>query len=69
VYSKVVKKGKAIPVRAWTYPKRSRSLRMLPHFKTIGTWRWHAPEIFLVLIFVRGWFDTRATVWLEGLSR
>jgi len=32
-------KGKAIPLQARTGTKGSRSLR-LPHFKTIGTWRW-----------------------------
>jgi len=32
-------KGKAIPLQAWTGPGGSRRLR-LPHFKTIGTWRW-----------------------------
>ena len=32
-------KGKAIPLQAWTDPEGSRRFR-LPHFKTIGTWRW-----------------------------
>jgi len=32
------KKGKAIPLQAWTDPEGSRRLR-LPDFKTIGTWR------------------------------
>jgi hypothetical protein len=31
-----VKKGKAIPLQAWTGPEGSRRLR-LPDFKTIGT--------------------------------
>jgi hypothetical protein len=31
-----VKKGKAIPLQAWTSPDGSRRLR-LPDFKTIGT--------------------------------
>jgi len=31
--------GKAIPVRAWTGPVDSKSVR-LPYFMTIGTWRW-----------------------------
>jgi len=31
-----VKKGKAIPLQAWTGPEGSRSLR-LPDFKTFGT--------------------------------
>jgi len=30
------KKGKAIPLQAWTGPESSRRLR-LPYFKTIGT--------------------------------
>jgi len=33
------KKGKAIPLQAWTGPEVSRRLR-LPDFKTIGTRRW-----------------------------
>jgi len=32
----VVKKGKAIPLQAWTDPEGSRRLR-LPDFKTVGT--------------------------------
>jgi hypothetical protein len=32
----LVKKGKAIPLQAWTGPEGSRRLR-LPDFKTIGT--------------------------------
>jgi len=35
----VKKKGKAIPLQAWTGPANSRRLR-LPDFKTVGTWRW-----------------------------
>ena len=31
-----IKKGKAIPLQAWTGPEGSRRLR-LPDFKTIGT--------------------------------
>jgi hypothetical protein len=34
--SRPVKKGKAIPLQAWTGPESSRRLR-LPDFKTIGT--------------------------------
>jgi len=33
---KVKKKGKAIPLQAWTGPEGSRRLR-LPDFKTVGT--------------------------------
>ena len=33
------KKGKAIPLQAWTDPEVSRSLS-LPDFETIGTRRW-----------------------------
>ena len=44
------KKGKAIPLQAWTGPEGSRRLRF-PDFKTIGTWRWqgcqpYAPAAF-----------------------
>ena len=37
--SALSKKGKAIPLQAWTGPEVSRRLRF-PDFKTIGTWRW-----------------------------
>jgi len=58
------KKGKAIPLQAWTGPEGSRRLK-LPYFKTFVTRRWQAcqpygpddfspQEIFLVLISVRG---------------
>jgi len=33
------KKGKAIPLQAWTGPEGSSRLRF-PYFKTFGTWRW-----------------------------
>jgi len=36
---KKLKKGKAIPLQAWTDPEISRRLK-LPDFKTIGTCRW-----------------------------
>jgi hypothetical protein len=57
-------KGKTIPLKTWTGPEGSRSLR-LPDFKTFDSWRClgcqpYVPagstpqEIFLVLISVRG---------------
>jgi len=68
--------GKVIPLQACTGPESSITLR-LPDFKKIGTWRWYvcqlyAPaafttqNIYLVLIFVRGRVDLRATVRPEG---
>ena len=64
--------SKTNPFQAWTGPEGSRRLR-LPDLKTISTWTWYSCqpyvataftplEIFLVLICVRGWGDTRATV-------
>jgi hypothetical protein len=43
-------KCKATPLQAWTGPEGSRRLN-LPHFKTIGTWKWYgchpyAPSAF-----------------------
>jgi hypothetical protein len=48
----VKRKDKAIPLQALTGPEVFRRLR-LPDFKTIGTWRRHPQDIFLVFISVR----------------
>jgi hypothetical protein len=58
-----VRKGKAVPLQAWTGPERSRKLRF-PDFVTtaqdsgsfsaLSTGRFYPQEILLVLISVRG---------------
>jgi hypothetical protein len=63
-------------VQTWTGPGDSGRLRF-PDFKTIGTWSWqgcqpYAPaaftpqEIFLVVVYIRGWVDPRATAPPSG---
>jgi hypothetical protein len=70
--------GKAFPLQAWTGPWGSRRLR-LPEFlenqhlkvvrlSALRTGRFYPLEIFLILVYVRGWVDPRATVRPEGLS-
>jgi len=69
------KKGKAVPLQAWSGPEGSRKLRF-PDFVTtaqdggrllaLRTGRLCSQKILLVLISVRGWVDPRAVVRSEG---
>jgi len=71
----IYKKGKAVPLHAWTGPEGSRKLS-LPDFVTtaqnggrlsaLRTGRLYPQEILLVLIFVRGRVDPRTIVRSEG---
>jgi len=68
-------KGKAVPLQAWTGPEGSRKLRF-PDFMTTAqdggrlsalcTGSLYSQKMFLVLISVRGWVDSRAIVRSEG---
>jgi hypothetical protein len=72
-------KGKAVPITGLDRPlgfQENETPRFLDnrHMKVVGlsalrTGRLYPQEIFLVLIYVRGWVDPRVTVWPKGLCQ
>ena len=73
-----IHKGKAVPLQAWTGPEGSRKLNFTDFVTTaqdggrlpaLSTDRVYPQEIVLVIISVRGWFDPRTIVRLEGLCQ
>ena len=71
----ILKKGKSVPLQAWTGPEGSRKLR-LPGFVTaaqdgrrssaLRTGCLYPQKMLLVLFSARGWVDPRVTVRSEG---
>jgi hypothetical protein len=75
----VYKKGKAVPLQAWSGPEGSRKLRFPDYMTTaqdggkvvtaLRTGCLYPQEMLLVLISVRGWVAPRAIVRSEGLCK